>query len=80
MNVDRVRSRLGVSAGLAFAAGLALSTISPVRADPCRAHCRDKARVCKDRCKLHHPEGASPERHQCLKECELREHECRAHC
>jgi hypothetical protein len=53
---------------------------SDARADRCTAHCRERARACKDRCKLGHPEGASPSRHRCLQSCELHEHECRAGC
>lgn len=53
---------------------------SAASADPCRAHCRDVARLCKKKCKLNHPEGASPARHQCLERCELREAECRTRC
>lgn len=49
-------------------------------ADPCRAHCRDKARACKLRCKMNHPEGASDSRHRCLQQCELREADCRTRC
>jgi hypothetical protein len=52
----------------------------PVRANECTGRCREKARACKDRCKLGHPEGASPARHRCLQRCELHEHECRARC
>lgn len=61
----------------------ALAVMAPSLAearDPCREHCRDKARLCKDRCKAGHPEGASPARHECLKGCEIREDECRTHC
>jgi hypothetical protein len=50
------------------------------RADRCRAHCRDKARACKLRCKMGHPEGASEGRHRCLQRCELHEAECRTRC
>ena len=50
------------------------------RADKCRAHCRDKARACKLRCKLNHPEGASQSRHRCLERCELAEANCRTEC
>jgi hypothetical protein len=49
-------------------------------ANRCRAHCRDRARACKMRCKLNHPEGASESRHRCLQQCELREAECRERC
>ena len=60
---------------------LSLSLVpTVVKADPCRAHCRDKARLCKDRCKAAHPEGASPSRHECLRRCEIHEDECRVHC
>jgi hypothetical protein len=63
---------------IAFAAVMALAA-PRVLADPCRAHCRDRARVCKDRCKLRH--GHFDEaRHHCLQECELKEDECRSHC
>jgi hypothetical protein len=50
------------------------------QADRCRAHCRDKARACKLRCKLNHPEGASESRHRCLERCELAEAQCRTSC
>lgn len=68
-----------VGALLAMAMAVALPSVARA-GDPCRAHCRDKARLCKDRCKEGHPEGASPARHECLKRCEIHEDECRVHC
>jgi hypothetical protein len=57
----------------------ALSAAPSALADPCHARCRERARACKDRCKLRH-EHFDEARHRCLQECELREHECRAGC
>jgi hypothetical protein len=54
--------------------------VGGAHADRCRAHCRDKARACKLRCKLNHPEGASEGRHRCLERCELAEAQCRTQC
>ncbi len=57
-----------------------VGAVGQASADPCRAHCRDVARLCKKRCKQSHPEGASPARHQCLERCELHEAQCRTRC
>jgi hypothetical protein len=63
--------------------GLALASLllaaAPARADRCRAHCADVARVCKDRCKLRNNDNWD-KRHQCVEKCVLREHECRSRC
>jgi hypothetical protein len=56
-----------------------LALPSQLLADPCRAHCRDRARVCKDRCKINHHDNLEA-RHVCLERCDMHEHECRAHC
>jgi hypothetical protein len=63
-------------------AALALLLAAPAvaGANPCHARCRERARACKDQCKLSHGEGASPARHQCMERCDLHEHQCRAGC
>jgi hypothetical protein len=66
--------------GLCLVGFAGASLPSTVAADPCRAHCRDKARACKRHCKRNHPEGASPSRHRCLETCEMHEADCRARC
>jgi hypothetical protein len=63
-----------------WVAALVCGLAGGARADRCRAHCRDKARACKLRCKLNHPEGASESRHRCLERCELAEAQCRTEC
>jgi hypothetical protein len=59
---------------------LACGVGGTAQADRCHAHCRDKARTCKLRCKLNHPEGPSQSRHRCLERCELAEAQCRTEC
>jgi hypothetical protein len=58
----------------------AIVPASTASADRCRAHCRDRARACKLRCKMGHPEGASESRHRCLQTCEMHEADCRVRC
>jgi hypothetical protein len=61
---------------------LLLLLLAPARihADPCRAHCRDVARACKDRCHLQYENPFEPKRHKCEQVCKLHEDECRSRC
>ncbi len=51
----------------------------PAQAGDCRLRCKEKARACKDQCKLELPH-LNDARHRCLKSCEIHEHECKSHC